>query len=371
MQARILHSTLTSDARIRLSLDDVELGAPGPDEVIVRVDAAPINPTDVFLLLSLADLTRAEHHDGVLEAPVSPAMTRVYAGRVDQPLPVGTEGAGTVVEAGSGATAQALLGKLVAVHRGGTFASHRKLPASAVAELPAGRTAEEGASAFVNPMTALSFVETMRAEGHRAIVHTAAASNLGQMLVKICAADDVPLVNIVRRPAQVEQLKALGATHVLDSSSPSFATDLVDAIAATGATLAFDAIGGGTLGGQILDAMERVAARSMKTFSHYGSSTLKQLYIYGGLDRAPTQFVRTFGMTWAAGGYLVMNALRKLGPEVVARMTARVMRELTTTFASHYSHRITLDRMLDVETVRAFARLATGEKYLITPTATP
>jgi len=371
MQARILHSTLTSDARIRLSLDEVDLGTPGPDEVIVRVDAAPVNPTDVFLMLSLADLSRAEHRGGVLEAPVSPAMTKVYAGRVDQALPVGTEGAGTVVEAGSGTAAQALLGKVVATHRGGMFASHRKLPASGVDALPAGRTAEEGASAFVNPMTALSFVETMRAEGHRAIVHTAAASNLGQMLVRICADDGVPLVNIVRRPAQVEQLKALGAAHVLDSSAPSFAKDLVEAIAATGATLAFDAIGGGTLGGQILDAMERVAARSMKTFSHYGSSTLKQLYIYGGLDRAPTQLVRTFGMTWSASGYLVMNALRKLGPEVVARMTARVMSELTTTFASHFSHRISLDRMLDVETVRAFALLATGEKYLVTPARAP
>ncbi|HUS33532.1 MAG TPA: zinc-binding dehydrogenase, partial [Kofleriaceae bacterium] len=216
-----------------------------------------------------------------------------------------------------------------------------------------------------NPMTALSFVETMRAEGHKAIVHTAAASNLGQMLVKICKADGVPLVNIVRKPAHVEQLRALGAEHVLDSSSSTFAAELVEAVAATGATIAFDAIGGGSLGGRILDAMERVASRSMSTFSHYGSSTLKQLYIYGSLDRAPTTLSRTFGLTWSVGGYLVMNAMRKLGPEAVGRMFKRVASELRTTFASHYTARITLDQLLDLETLRACAQMATGEKYLI------
>jgi NADPH:quinone reductase-like Zn-dependent oxidoreductase len=214
-------------------------------------------------------------------------------------------------------------------------------------------------------MTSLSFVETMRAERHTAIVHTAAASNLGQMLVKICAADRVPLVNIVRRQGHVEQLRALGAEHVLDSSAPTFGENLIAAIAATGATLAFDAIGGGTLGGKILDAMERVASRAMTTFSHYGSSTLKQLYIYGSLDRSPTQLARTFGLSWSVGGYLVSNALRKLGPDVTTRMVRRVASELTTTFASRYTARIALDRLLDLETLRACAQMSTGEKYLI------
>jgi NADPH:quinone reductase len=364
VKARALHSTLTADGHIRLTLDDVDLGEVGPDEVIVRVDATPVNPTDLALMLSGADLSRATVTDGAVIAPVPRGVLKMFAGRIDQRLPLGTEGSGTVIATGSSPAAQALAGKVVAAS-GGMFATHRKLPATAVRALPAGATAEEGASSFVNPVTALSFVETMRAENHKAIVHTAAASNLGQMLVKICAADRVPLVNIVRRPAQVEQLRALGAEHVLDSSAPSFGEDLVNAISATGATLAFDAIGGGTLGSQILDAMERVAARSMKTFSHYGSSTLKQLYVYGSLDRSPTQLSRTFGLTWSVSGYLVMHALRKLGPEAANRMFQRVGSELTTTFASHYSARVTIDQMLDLETLRACAQMATGEKYLI------
>lgn len=363
MKARELHSTLTSEGILRLTIDEVELGEPGPDEVLVRVEAAPVNPTDTYLMLSGADLARATQTNGALEAPVAPGILTVFAGRVGQALSVGSEGVGTVIAAGS--SAQALIGKRVGVN-GGMFATHRKLPSSAVRVLPDGRTAEEGASWFVNPMTALSFTETMRAEGHTGIVHTAAASNLGQMLVKICAADRIPLVNIVRRSAQVEQLRALGAEHVLDSSSASFAPELVDAVGATGATLAFDAIGGGALGAQILSAMERVASRSMKAFSHYGSSTLKQLYIYGSLDRTPTQIARTFGLSWSVGGYLVMNALRKLGPEAMKRMSTRVMSELTTTFASHYSQRITLDKLLDVETLRQCAATATGEKFLVT-----
>jgi NADPH:quinone reductase len=365
MQTRVFRSTVTADAKLRLSIEDVDL-EPGADDVIVRVDAAPINPTDIFLMLSMADVDKAVSKDGVLEAPLAPALVQAFAARVDKPLAIGTEGAGTIVAAGASPAAQALLGKVVAAHAGGMFASHRKVPAAAVQPLPAGKTAEDGASAFVNPMTALSFVETMRAEGHTAIVHTAAASNLGQMLVRICAADGVPLVNIVRRAEHVAQLQALGAKYVLDSSTPAFKQDLAAAVAETGATLAFDAIGGGTLGSTILDAMERAEARKLKAYSHYGSSTLKQLYIYGGLDRAPTQLVRTFGMTWSAGGYLVMNALKKLGAEAIGRMTARVMSELTTTFASAYSRRITLDGLVDADTVRAFARMSTGEKFVIT-----
>ena len=364
MKARTLHSTLTADARIRLSLDEVDLGEPGPDNVIVRIDAAPINPTDLFLMLSMADLAHATTEGGALFAPVPPPVVAMAAGRLDKPLPVGSEGAGTVVAAG--ANVQALVGKVVAAAGGGMFATHRNLPASAVRELPAGCTAEDGASSFVNPMTALSFVETMRAEGHRAIVHTAAASNLGQMLVKICAADGVPLVNIVRRPAQVEQLRALGAEHVVDSSAATFADDLAAAVAATRATVAFDAIGGGSLVSQILTAMERFLAREMTSYSHYGSSTLKQVYIYGGLERTPTMLTRTFGLTWNVGGYLVMNALRKLGTEAYGRMTRRVMSELTTTFASHYQGRISLAQMLDADVLKRCAQQATGEKYLLT-----
>jgi NADPH2:quinone reductase len=363
--ARALHSTLTTDGHIRLTLDDVDLGAPGPDEVIVRVDATPVNPTDLALMLSGADLSRATTSAGTVTAPVPAVVLQMFAGRIDQRLAVGTEGSGTVIATGDGAAAKALAGKVVATS-GGMFATHRKLPAAAVRELPPGASAEDGASSFVNPVTALSFVETMRAEGHKAIVHTAAASNLGQMLVKICAADRVPLVNLVRRPEQVELLRGLGAEHVVDSSAQSYAADLGAAIAATGATLAFDAIGGGPQVSQILDAMERAAVRKMTTFSHYGSSTYKQVYIYGSLDRGPTPLVRTFGMTWGVAGYLVMNALKKLGGDAYARMTKRVMAELTTTFASQYKTRIGLVQLLDLDTLRACAATATGEKVLIT-----
>ena len=364
VKARALHSTLTGDNHIRLTLDDVDLGEPGPDEVIVRIDATPINPTDLALMLAGADLTKAAASSNRVIAPVPAAVVQMFSGRIEKPLPIGTEGSGTVIAAGTSPAAQALVGKLVTAS-GGMFATHRKLPVAAVRELPPGATAEDGASSFVNPMTALSFVETMRAEKHTAIVHTAAASNLGQMLVKICKTDGVPLVNIVRKQAHVDHLRELGAEHVLDSSSPTFAADLVTAIGATGATLAFDAIGGGSLGGTILTAMERVASCSMSTFSHYGSSTLKQLYIYGSLDRSPTTLSRAFGLTWSVGGYLVMNAMRKLGAEIVARMFQRVASELKTTFASHYSARITLDQLLDLETLRPCARMSTGEKYLI------
>nr|HEX4316073.1 hypothetical protein [Kofleriaceae bacterium] len=369
MKARALHSTVTADGHLRLSLDEVDLGEPGPDEVIIRVDAAPVNPTDLYLMLAMADLSRASMDGGALVAPVSAGVVAMSAGRLGKPIPVGTEGAGTVVAAGSGAAAQALAGKAVAAANGGMYATHRKLPAAAVRELPAGSSPDDGASSFVNPMTALSFVETMRAEGHRALVHTAAASNLGHMLVKICAADGVPLVNVVRRPAQVEQLRALGAAHVVDSSAASFGDDLVAAIGATGATLAFDAIGGGGLASQILGAMERVAARDMTTYSHYGSSTLKQIYVYGSLDRSPTTLTRTFGLAWSIGGYLVSNALRKLGTEAYGRMTRRVMAELATTFHSHYTGRIALAQMLDASVLQRCAQTATGEKYLVTASA--
>jgi NADPH:quinone reductase len=368
MKARALHSTLTADAHLRLTLDEIDLGEPGADDVIIRVDAAPINPTDLFLMLSMADLSRAtqEGAGGALVAPVPAAVVAMAAGRVGKPLPIGTEGAGTVVAAGASPAAQALLGKVVAAANGGMFATHRKLPAAAVRELPPGRTALDGASSFVNPMTALSFVETMRAEGHRALVHTAAASNLGQMLVKICGADGVPLVNIVRRPAQAEQLRALGAEQVVDSTAPTFDDALVAAIGATRATLAFDAIGGGPLASQILSAMERVAARDMTTYSHYGSSTFKQVYIYGGLDRTPTTLTRTFGLTWSVSGYLVSNAIRKLGADAYGRMTRRVMAELTTTFHSHYQGQLSLAQLLDADVLRRCAQTATGEKYLVT-----
>jgi len=364
-----LRSLATSDGQLRLSLEEVTLDAPGPDEVVVRVEATPINPSDLGLLLGPADVStiRAE---GTPERPVLVAdipqqrLAGIQA-RLDQSMPVGNEGAGTVIEAGS--NVRHLLNKKVAMSGGAMYTQLRKLRARDCIVLPDDATAADGASAFVNPLTALGFTETMRAEGHTAIVHTAAASNLGQMLNRICLKDGIPLVNIVRSEAQAVILRDIGARYIVDSTSPDFQAELTEAVAATGATLGFDAIGGGKLASQILRAMETAASRSMSSYSRYGSDTFKQVYIYGSLDTSPTVIHRTFGFAWSVGGWLLTPFLQKAGPEVVARMRQRVVDELKTTFASHYTATISLRDALKPEILAAYERKATGEKYLIDP----
>jgi NADPH2:quinone reductase len=272
-----------------------------------------------------------------------------------------------VVEAGSDPASQALLGKLVAIASGATYAQYRRVAAEECFVLPDGATAAEGASSFVNPLTALGMVETMRREGHRALVHTAAASSLGQMLNRVCQKDGIGLVNIVRRDDQVELLRSLGAAHVVSTGAESFIADLTGALEATGATIAFDAIGGGNLAGQILSCMEAVASRSAKEYSRYGSSTHKQVYIYGTLDTRPTELVRNFGFAWGMAGWLLLPFLQKFGPEATMRLKARVAAELTTTFATHYAKEISLYELLEPSTLAACANRATGGKFLITP----
>jgi NADPH2:quinone reductase len=366
-----LRSTIRSDATLVLSLEEVPVPEPGPDEVLVRIEAAPINPSDMGLLFGPADMGTARV-GGTAERPVVTAqvpekLMKSVAGRVDQSLPVGNEGAGVVVKAGSSAAARALLGRTVALFGGSIYAQYRCIPAAFCLPLPEGTTPAAGASCFVNPLTALGMVETMKLEGHKALAHTAAASNLGQMLVKLCSADGIPLVNIVRRPAQVDLLKGLGAKHVCSSSEPGFREELVDALAETGATLAFDATGGGDLAHQILGCMELAASRSATGFSRYGSSTHKQVYIYGGLDRSPTVLHRTYGMAWGVGGWLLPLFLQKIGPEAGQKLRARVVRELETTFASHYTRELSLAAALRADAIAAYGRQATGEKYLIRP----
>lgn len=366
-----LRSTVQADGTLRLQLEEVVLTPPSSDEVIVRVEAAPINPSDLGLLLGPADLSSMVRDESggrsatVLTIPAD-RMGGLRA-RLGQSLPVGNEGAGMVIAAGDGAGN--LLGKRVGLIGGGMYTQFRKLPMRSVAELPDGATAVDGAAMFVNPLTALAFVETMRGEGHTAIVHTAAASNLGQMLQKICLADGVALVNIVRSAEQAAILMGIGATHVLDSTDADFRERLVDTIAETGATLAFDAIGGGTLGGTIVGAMEQAASRGATEYSRYGSTTFKQLYIYGALDVSPTVLNRMgFGFGWSVGGFLLTPFLQGLSAERNAALRQRVRDELTTTFASHYTRTIGLAQALEPEVIRAFDRKATGEKYLIDPT---
>src|SRR5262245_34410499 len=323
-----LRSTVRNDATLELSLASVPVPAPGPDEVVVRVEAAPINPSDLGLLFSVADMSTSQVSGTgaktVVTASFPPAsresIMRMVAGRIDQSLPVGNEGAGVVVDAGSSPEAQRLLGKTVAILGGAMYAQYRTMKAKQCLLLPPGTTPAEGASCFVNPLTVLGMVETMRREGHNAIVHTAAASNLGQMLQKLCLVEKIPLVNVVRKAEQEALLREIGATHVCNSSSPSFMDDLTNALAATGATIAFDATGGGKLASQILTCMEAAAVRNMKEYSRYGSTTFKQVYIYGGLDRSPTELTRNYGMMWSLGGWLLTPFLQKIGPEATQKL---------------------------------------------------
>jgi NADPH:quinone reductase len=363
-----LRSLIKASGELELSLAKVDIPDPAADEILVRVEGSPINPSDLGLLLGAADMSTAKAGAGpLLTAAVPPQLMRGMAGRVDQSMPVGNEGAGTVVAAGSDPAAQALLGKLVAGIGGAMYAQYRTLKAADVLPLPPGASAADGASCFVNPLTALGMVGTMRAEGHTGLVHTAAASNLGQMLNKICLKDGVPLVNVVRSRAQAHILTDIGATHVVDSTSETFLDDLTKALADTGATLAFDAIGGGKLAGQILGAMEVAINQRATVYSRYGSSVHKQVYIYGGLDTGPTQLARSYGMAWGLGGWLLTPFLMKIGAAEGQKLRQRVADELKTTFASHYTAEIGLAEVLDPKMAAAYNRRATGEKYLINP----
>ena len=370
-----LRSTVKPSQDLELALLEVDVAAPAANEVVVRIEATPINPSDLGLLLGPADITSARA-GGTPDQPIvtfdlPAAAMRALAGRLDKPMPVGNEGAGVVVAAGEAPQAQALLGKTVAVLGGGMYAQYRTIAAAACLVLPDDVTSIEGASCFVNPLTALGMVETMRLEGHSALVHTAAASNLGQMLNKVCLEDGVSLVNIVRSEAQATLLRELGAAHVCDSTSPTFVSDLIAALVATGATLAFDAIGGGRLASQILTAMEAVANQSATGYSGYGSTTHKQVYIYGGLDPRPTELTRGFGMAWGLGGWLLTPFLAKVGPARAQELRERVANNLKTTFASAYAAEISLFEALDPAVIAAYRGVGTGAKYVINPNKAP
>jgi NADPH:quinone reductase-like Zn-dependent oxidoreductase len=367
-----LHSLVKSSGELELSLVSVDVGEPGPEQVVIEIHAAPINPSDLGLLVGAADMSTARASgtagNPVITASIPQNYMRAMAGRVDESMAVGNEGAGIVVKAGSSPEAQALMGKLVTVIGGSTYAQYKVARVSECMVLPEGATAAQGASCFVNPLTSLAMTEVMRREGHTALVHTAAASNLGQMLNKICIKDGIALVNIVRSEEQAELLRSIGATYICNSSAPSFMDDLTEALVTTGATIAFDAIGGGKLAGQILSCMEVAANRTAKVYSRYGSSVNKQVYIYGGLDTGPTTLNRSFGLTWSVAGFLLTPFLMKAGPETNAAMRARVLAELTTTFASHYTQEISLAEALDPAVSAVYNKRATGEKFLINPT---
>jgi NADPH2:quinone reductase len=367
--SRELRTTITSAGKLELSIISVPVPEPKDGEVLIRVEAAPINPSDLGLLLGPADISTmsitGSGEDAVVSMDVPEAMMAAVAARVDKPLPAGNEGGGVVIAAGPGA--EGMVGKTIGVAGGAMYSQYRCLPAASCLVMSEGTTPAEGASCFVNPLTALGMVETMKMESHTALVHTAAASNLGQMLVKICLADSVQLVNIVRKKEQVDQLKALGAVHVCNSSEPTFKEDLVDALVATGATIAFDATGGGQLASEILAAMEIAANKSSDGHSIYGSTTYKQVYIYGGLDRSATILNRAFGMSWGLGGWLLTPFIGKIGMEKFGALRQRVADEIKTTFYSHYTREISLADVLSADAINAYSKQATGEKFLIKP----
>ena len=366
-----LRSLLKKSGELELSLVNVPTPEPAEDEVVVRVEAAPINPSDLGLLIGPADMASAtvsgSKDSPVITARMPEAAMRMMAARLDQSLPVGNEGAGTVIKTGSSDAAKALMGKTVSAIGGAMYSQYRVMKVRDVMELPAGTTAADGASWFVNPLTALGMTETMRRENHKALVHTAAASNLGQMLNKICIKDGIGLVNIVRSPEQAAILKKIGAKHVVDSTAPTFMDDLTNALVETGATIAFDAIGGGKLASQILTAMEIAANKTAKEYSRYGSNVFKQVYIYGSLDTRPTELTRAFGLTWSVSGWLLTPFLQKIGPAEIGRLRQRVASELKTTFASHYTKVVSLAETLDPANIAVYNKRSTGEKFLINP----
>ncbi len=366
-----LRSLVKHSGELELSLVKVAIPDIAPNEVLVRIEASPINPSDLGLLFGAADMSTAKlsgtANRPVITARIPDGAMKSMASRLDVSMPAGNEGAGVVVEAGSSDAAQALFGKTVAVLGGAMYSQYRCIPAVQCLVLPDCATPIQGASSFVNPLTALGMVETMRAEGHTALVHTAAASNLGQMLNRICLQDHIGLVNIVRKQEQEDLLKAMGATHVCSTNSATFMQDLIEALVVTGATIAFDATGGGKLAGQILTCMEVALNRNAREYSRYGSTTHKQVYIYGGLDPSPTEFNRNFGMTWGMGGWLLFPFLQKIGPEAAQTLKRRVAAELNTTFASRYAKEVSLVEALQLDMIAVYGKRATGEKYVINP----
>ncbi len=367
-----LRSLVTSSGKLELSLEEVEVTPPGPMDVVVEVHASPINPSDLGLLLGMADVSTAVQGGTAdrptISADIPTGLLPGLKGRFDESMPPGNEGGGIVVGAGESDEAQALLGKTVGgLGGGGMYGQYRTLNVHQCLVMNEGVGPEEAASCFVNPLTALGMVETMRMEGFSGLCHTAAASNLGQMLQKICLADGVPLVNVVRKPEQAELLRGIGAAYVCDSSTDSFRQDLIDAIGAAGAYIAFDATGGGDLADELLRAMEAAAIATASEYSRYGSTQHKQVYIYGGLERSPTVLKRNYGMAWNLGGWLLTPFLQKVGREKGAELRQRVADEIRTTFASHYAAEISLQAALDLDTLKTYAQMSTGQKYLVKP----
>ncbi|PPR76922.1 MAG: hypothetical protein CFH01_01774 [Alphaproteobacteria bacterium MarineAlpha2_Bin1] len=371
--SREIRSEVTKDGKIIISIAKVPVIFPKKDEVLVKIEASPINPSDLGRLITFgADLNNinilGSGDETVTTIEINNKLLNSLKNRIGKSMNVGNEGAGIIVE--SGKDSKRLLGKIVGLAGGGMYSEYRCVKAKSCLVMSDGTSAREAASSFVNPLTALGFIETMKLENHKAIVHTAAASNLGKMLVKLCKNESIPLINIVRSAKQVENLKKIGAEFVLNMNDNLFMEDLINAIKETGATLGFDATGGGNDGklvGQILSSMEIAASTKSKEYLMYGSESFKQIYIYGVLDRNPIVLKNSFGFYWGIGGWLLMPMIKKFGLVAFQNMREKVAREIKTTFRSEYKKIISFEEMLQPEIIRDFSRQSTGEKYLLDP----
>ena len=361
-----LFTTLTADGTLTVAVENVSVAEPSGNQVLVRMEAAPINPSDLAILVGAADIENAEFSDGKFVAKVPEPFNKGSKARHGIKLPAGNEGAGTVVATGESDAAKALMGQRVSCVPGNAFSQYCLVDANQC--LPLGdHSAEAGASAFVNPMTALGFVENAKLDGQDAILHTVGASNLGQMLTRICVEDGIGLVNIVRKADQADLLKSLGSTHVVNSAADDFMNQLAGAIDQTGAFYGFDPVGGGTGVDTAFKAMEKVAVQRMTEYSRYGSNQAKRMFIYGRLDAGATILTPGYGFGWTLSGWLLFPFLQSVGHETVGRMRKRVLENLTTTFANHYKKRVNLEEMLTKDSVSEYRAMRTGEKYLVTP----
>ncbi|WJY18884.1 zinc-binding dehydrogenase [Alteriqipengyuania flavescens] len=361
-----LFTTLESDGTLTVEIAEATFPDPTGNQVLVKMEAAPINPSDLAILTGAADFENAEYSPGKVVAKMPEPFNTGSKARHGQRLPAGNEGAGTVVAAGDGEMAQGLMGQRVACVPGSAFSQYAI--ADAAMCLPLGdHSAEAGASSFVNPMTALGFVENAKMDGQKAILHTVGASNLGQMLNRICQEDGIALVNIVRKADQADLLKSQGAEHVVNSSDEDFMDKLRSAVEATGAFYGFDPIGGGQMVDHCFKAMEQVAVAQMSEYSRYGSNQAKRMFIYGRLDFGPTVLTPAYGFGWTLSGWLLTPFLQNAGMETVMRMRKRVLDNLTTTFASNYKEKVDLEGMLTKDAILDYRQMKTGEKYLVTP----
>jgi NADPH:quinone reductase-like Zn-dependent oxidoreductase len=357
-----------ADGSLMLAIAEVPVAQPAGSEVVIALEAVPVNPSDLMTMLATAGPANARRENGEVMLRVEPKPLEARKRRIGQPLAVGLTGAGTVIAAGE--QAEDLIGRRVSAisMTRGSFGEYLTLDRAACAPLPDAVSCRDAADVFCNPMTVMAMVEEVKLAGQRAMIHTAAASNLGQMLVRVCAEDGIELVNVVRRAEQADLLRGMGARYVVNSTEPTFAKDLAAAVCATGATIAFDAIGGGDMAGTLHRAMEEAEAAKMPAYSPYGSPTPKHVHIYGYLDRSPTVLdVDAYGMQWNVGLWFQGATLAKVSQERVGALLGRVIAGLNGPFASHFAHVVSLDQMLDPEVMAGYARQATGEKYLIDP----